>query len=605
MNLHIIKNRNEMQIKFNRTFFYLLIGVAIGIFSSTTTKAQLVAFPGAEGYGRYTTGGRGGAVYEVTNLKDDGSIGSLRWAVNQSGKRTIVFKVSGNIPLKDYLKISKGDVTIAGQTAPGDGICLSNYTLSVQANKVIIRFIRSRLGDTTIVRDSSGKPKLNSLGLPLHVEDDAAHGMGTYSNIIIDHCSFSWSIDEAASFYDNNNFTMQWCIISESLYRSYHSKGNHGYGGIWGGMGATFHHNLLAHNSSRNPRFCGARYHQSTASTEVVDLVNNVIYNWGFNSVYGGELGSQNVRLNYYKPGPATKSSVRNRILNPTIDSGTNSGLGKFYVADNYVDGSLETTADNWGLGVQGVSDAQKTQIKVTTPFPIAPLTEQTPQDAYNSVLQFVGNNYPKRDTIDSRIINETRTGTVTYGGKGYPLEQNMDTSKVYGIIDSQSQVGGWPVLNSTTPPVDSDHDGMPDDWEVAHGLDPNNPADRNNLDSSGYTMLEVYLNGLVSNSIISSVRNETAVPDDFLISANFPNPFNPATTIQYSIPHGGNVRIKIFDSIGKEVRELYSGYMNAGTHNVRWNSKDNSGKNAASGVYIFSITYNGLMKSIKLVLLK
>lgn len=605
MNLHIIKNRNEMQIKFNRTFFYLLIGVAIGIFSSTTTKAQLVAFPGAEGYGRYTTGGRGGAVYEVTNLKDDGSIGSLRWAVNQSGKRTIVFKVSGNIPLKDYLKISKGDVTIAGQTAPGDGICLSNYTLSVQANNVIIRFIRSRLGDTTIVRDSSGKPKLNSLGLPLHVEDDAAHGMGTYSNIIIDHCSFSWSIDEAASFYDNNNFTMQWCIISESLYRSYHSKGNHGYGGIWGGMGATFHHNLLAHNSSRNPRFCGARYHQSTASTEVVDLVNNVIYNWGFNSVYGGELGSQNVRLNYYKPGPATKSSVRNRILNPTIDSGTNSGLGKFYVADNYVDGSLETTADNWGLGVQGVSDAQKTQIKVTTPFPIAPLTEQTPQDAYNSVLQFVGNNYPKRDTIDSRIINETRTGTVTYGGKGYPLEQNMDTSKVYGIIDSQSQVGGWPVLNSTTPPVDSDHDGMPDDWEVAHGLDPNNPADRNNLDSSGYTMLEVYLNGLVSNSIISSVRNETAVPDDFLISANFPNPFNPATTIQYSIPHGGNVRIKIFDSIGKEVRELYSGYMNAGTHNVRWNSKDNSGKNAASGVYIFSITYNGLMKSIKLVLLK
>ncbi len=605
MNLHIIKNRNEMQIKFNRTFFYLLIGVAIGIFSSTTTKAQLVAFPGAEGYGRYTTGGRGGAVYEVTNLKDDGSIGSLRWAVNQSGKRTIVFKVSGNIPLKDYLKISKGDVTIAGQTAPGDGICLSNYTLSVQANNVIIRFIRSRLGDTTIVRDSSGKPKLNSLGLPLHVEDDAAHGMGTYSNIIIDHCSFSWSIDEAASFYDNNNFTMQWCIISESLYRSYHSKGNHGYGGIWGGMGATFHHNLLAHNSSRNPRFCGARYHQSTASTEVVDLVNNVIYNWGFNSVYGGELGSQNVRLNYYKPGPATKSSVRNRILNPTIDSGTNSGLGKFYVADNYVDGSLETTADNWGLGVQGVSDAQKTQIKVTTPFPIAPLTEQTPQDAYNSVLQFVGDNYPKRDTIDSRIINETRTGTVTYGGKGYPLEQNMDTSKVYGIIDSQSQVGGWPVLNSTTPPVDSDHDGMPDDWEVAHGLDPNNPADRNNLDSSGYTMLEVYLNGLVSNSIISSVRNETAVPDDFLISANFPNPFNPATTIQYSIPHGGNVRIKIFDSIGKEVRELYSGYMNAGTHNVRWNSKDNSGKNAASGVYIFSITYNGLMKSIKLVLLK
>ncbi|MDP3580528.1 MAG: pectate lyase, partial [Ignavibacteria bacterium] len=291
------------------------------------------SFPGAEGFGKYTTGGRGGTVYEVTNLNDDNLPGSLRWAISQSGPRTIVFRVSGTIQLKSTLSISKGDLTIAGQTAPGDGICLRDYTLSVNANNVIIRFIRSRYGDAISTN-----------------EDDAIHGMGYYKNIIIDHCSFSWSVDETASFYNNENFTMQWCLISESLYASIHAKGNHGYGGIWGGTNASYHHNLLAHHTSRNPRFAGGQ----TATCVNVDFRNNAIFNWGFNSAYGGEEGKINVVSNYYKSGPATSSGVKARILDASPNPTEGKGVGQFFVDQNYVEGYAAITANNWAGGVQG-----------------------------------------------------------------------------------------------------------------------------------------------------------------------------------------------------------------------------------------------------------
>jgi hypothetical protein len=442
--------------KFRRII--MIIGVIMGTVS--ISPAQQLAFPGAEGFGRFTTGGRGGRVIEVTTLNDGGA-GSLRNAIDASGKRTIVFRVSGTIALNSRLSINNGDVTIAGQTAPGDGICLRNYDVYIGADNVILRYLRFRLGDEK------------------QVEADAIWGRNQ-RNIIIDHCSMSWSVDETASFYDNENFTMQWCIISESLYNSVHSKGAHGYGGIWGGMGASFHHNLLADHSSRNPRFNGSRY-SGQPDREIVDHRNNVIYNWGGNSAYGGEAGNQNMITNYYKYGPATRNgNVRYRIVNPSDD------LGKWYVADNYVFGYPDVTADNWADGVQPDHPGD---IRVDTPFPFAPVVTHSANNAFELVLADAGAVLPNRDAVDARIVAEVRSGTATYGGVW---------GAGSGIIDSQTQVGGWPELQTYNVPIDNDHDGMADDWEQANGLDPTNPEDRNgDFDGDGYSNLEDYLNTL------------------------------------------------------------------------------------------------------------
>ena len=428
-------------------------------------SGQLPAFPGAEGFGRYTSGGRGGDVWVVTNLTDSVTKplpGSLRWALNKTGPRTIVFAVSGNIELKRRLSISKGDVTIAGQTAPGDGICIKGNTVSVDADNVIIRYVRFRCG----------------IDLPTEEPPDAITGIRR-RDIIIDHCSMSWSVDEAASFYDNTNFTMQWCIISESLYNAGHYKGEHGYGGIWGGMGASFHHNLLASHTSRNPRFCGARYHPDTKEKEIVDFRNNVIFNWGFNSSYGGEIGHQNMINNYFKPGPATKKTVLNRIVEP-FDS-----LGRWYLSGNYITGSRQVTSDNWAGGVQG-DFAKAKGIRVNEPFTFAPVKTQKASKAYKLVLKNAGAVLPRRDVLDERIVRETVTGICAYGdsyGAGT------------GIIDSQNNTEGWPELRTYGLLPDTDADGMPDKWELSKGLNPDDPADRNTKARSGYTMLEEYLN--------------------------------------------------------------------------------------------------------------
>jgi hypothetical protein len=303
----------------------------------------------------------------------------------------------------------------------------------------------------------------------------------------------SWSVDECASFYDNTNFTMQWCLLSESLYESVHDKGRHGYGGIWGGKGATFHHNLLAHHSSRNPRFCGSRY-SAQPELEKIDHRNNVIYNWGGNSCYGAEGGSYNIVNNYYKYGPAT--SPKDRIISPDPDNGGNNqpaGVwGSFYITDNYVWGYPGTTEDNWAYGVEGVSSADKELIKLMEEVDAPPITEHTAEVAFEHVLANVGAVLPVRDILDQRVVHETMTGTATYGGV---------FGAGRGIIDTQGTVGGWPSLSSTTPPADTDHDGMPDDWEDAMGLDKNNPDDRNgDKNGNSYTDLEDYLNSLVES---------------------------------------------------------------------------------------------------------
>lgn len=446
-------------------------------FCSATSFAQKqLAFPTAEGYGKYTVGGRGGKVYEVTNLNDSGE-GSLRAAVEAEGPRTVVFRISGTIDLKSSLDISNPYITIAGQTAPGDGICIKRYPLMIRADEVIIRYIRVRLGD------ESG-------------DDADAIGSRYNKNLIIDHVSASWSVDEVMSIYHNENVTVQWCLIAESMYKSNHIKGTHGFGGIWGSNNSTYHHNLLAHHTSRNPRFasgCGN-----------TDYRNNVLYNWGYQSCYGGEKQQNgkpqfnftkvNMVANYYKPGPATKpGEVSHRIASPSTRDG-DAEYGKWYIAENVVEGNTSVTADNWNGGVQ----PSKSVFKLDEPWPSMPIKQQTAEEAYESVLDNVGATLPKRDAVDARIVDETRNGTATYEGPTYTQKQSVpDKSKKCGIIDSQKDVGGWPELNSTTAPTDTDHDGMPDDWEIMKGLNPNNAADRNNVAADGYTNLEAYLNWL------------------------------------------------------------------------------------------------------------
>jgi hypothetical protein len=419
------------------------------------------AFPGAEGFGAFTPGGRGGKVYVVTTLEDYGEDepvipGSFRAAVEAEGKRIIVFAVGGNIWLKRGIYIENSYLTIAGQTAPGDGICLGCRPVHVSdgCHDVILRYLRVRMGDVT-------------------PGDDDTIGGRYCQNVILDHCSASWSIDECVSFYDNENVTIQWCLVAESLNMSHHAKGHHGYGGIWGGDKSSFHHNLLAHHTSRNPRF----------SRGLSDYRNNVIYNWGHNSAYGGEEGKINIIANYYKSGPATWEPVRDRIVDP-------SPSGKWYVADNYVVGFPKVTKDNWDGGVQ-LRDEDLTdleEIRSREPFPAAPVTTQTAEQAYESVLAQVGANRPTRDSSDTRIIEEVRTGTAKYGTKW--------DGGGKGIIDSQKDVGNWPDLNGAPAPLDSDGDGMPDAWEKAHGLNPHDASDAAaDPDGDGYTNIEEYLN--------------------------------------------------------------------------------------------------------------
>lgn len=455
-----------------------------------------------EGGGTKITGGDGGTVYRVSRLDDEiDSItgrpmaGTLRYAINQVGARRVLFTVSGTIHLKSALRISAGNITIDGQSAPGDGICLADYPLIIDgANNVIVRFLRVRLGDVS------------------NTEYDAVSANDA-TGVVLDHLSCSWSVDECVSCYGNTNFTMQYCIVSESLKISVHGKGSHGYGGIWGGTNASFHHNLLAHHDSRTPRFD----HDYVNSTHIgpIDFVNNVVYNWGGNSAYGGEgstngAGGRHINFvsNYYKPGKATKNSVKARLLNPTTKCGPtekdpHAGCtgklggtvdpGKFYLANNIMDGSPSVTSDNWS-GVYPDEASKKEQCKATSRWMegLTPLVnEQTAEAAYETVLAKAGCSL-LRDAVDTRIIEEVRTGTYTYeGSKG----------STGGLIDTQSDVGGWPELQTAARETDTDYDGIPDTWEKKNGLDPNNPLDARQITLvTGHTNLDVYLNDIVAH---------------------------------------------------------------------------------------------------------
>ena len=542
--------------------------MALGAVPTADALADnLPAFPGAEGFGRYTTGGRGGAVYHVTKLDDDGSEGSFRWACNKSGVRTIVFDVSGTIYLKSALQLKKGNVTIAGQTAPGDGICIADYPFTIDSDNVIIRFMRFRLGNR-------------------HVDKHEGDGLGGMDrkNIIVDHCSISWSIDECLSVYGSKNITLQWNIVSQSLKKSGHSKGNHGYGGNWGGSGATYHHNLLAHHDSRVPRL-GPR--PGTQKDERMDMRNNVMYNWGGNGCYGGEGMTVNIAYNYYKPGPTTlkrTKAMQYRLAAPgirTVDyclnkaaiaayyktatgtavtkndvSGSSDGTnnyveisgtkykidmttnkidvggkqvtvswndwkpmlhvwGKFYAEGNYNPKSADMNKDNFKYGIANQIDKSgndKTYpgdnaIKLTVPMPFEGVTTHTAQDAYEKVLAYAGASL-HRDWVDEQMVNDTRKGIATSTGSGNTggIINSQNDNKPAGAAADWSP---WPdlVTDTSISVADTDGDGIPNYWEDANGLDKNNAADGNLTDAEGYTNLERYMNSLVAD--IMAKENE------------------------------------------------------------------------------------------------
>ena len=524
---------------------------------SISTMAQAPAFPGAEGHGRFVTGGRGGKIYHVTNLNDSGT-GSFREAV-KSGKRIIVFDVAGVIALKSDLKFAD-NITILGQTAPSPGITLRYYTVQPGSNN-IIRFIRIRRGQEKNINDGAD-----------------ASWQRNKTGIIFDHCSFSCSIDEVASFYDNNNFTMQWCTVAESLTNPGHSKGAHGYGGIWGGKLASFHHNFVAHLMNRGPRFNGARYGwtgytdnkeystykwQNTVQAENVDFRNCVMYN-AQGTCYGGPGGGQiNIVNNYYKAGPShslkgttlnglkvdvstgKERGSQDRITIVTLSTQSNSDknhpelydmTSRYYINGNTTEttkGSKTANKDWKGVSYDNgvpslngeyyspdannyygdavahttISGKSCVKIKMDEPAPTGQVTTHSAAEAYEKVLAYVGASL-YRDEIDARYMEEAKTGTATYQGS---ITQSP------GIIDKVSDVKGYTEANfgtgSRPAGFDTDKDGIPDEWEKANGLNPNDASDAltYSLDKKDYyTNIEVYANSLVEN--IMKSENEDAI---------------------------------------------------------------------------------------------
>ena len=568
-----------------------ILFLAAAALSATATFAQndAPAFPGAEGHGRYVTGGRGGVVKHVTNLNDSGP-GSLRTAVSGSAKKIVVFDVSGVIALKSDLKIG-ANTTIAGQTAPYPGITLRYRTVRPDADNVIVRFIRVRRGQEKDV-------------------NDGADAIWTRENdgMIFDHCSFSWSIDEVASFYDNNNFTMQWCTAAESLNNAGHGKGAHGYGGIWGGKLASFHHNMIAHVTNRVPRFNGARYewdgYKSNAmydeykwanpvQAENVDFRNCVMYNWGnSNGCYGGPGGGQiNIVNNYYKGGPATPDSKAQRVTEISVaSSGNSSGhpdiygmTSRYYINGNTTETNSGTITENrdwngvnydsgvftidgekWSLDTLNLygdevehkanTDGEMcVRIKMDQPAPEGQVTTHSAATAFDKVMSYCGVSL-YRDDVDSRYMEEARTGTATYKGS----VTNED-----GLIDIVADVNGYTEDNfpSETRPegFDTDQDGMPDEWETANGLDPNNPDDANlytlDTEKGWYTNVEVYINSLVEHIVKAQNADAITAVDEYYPACVPVTGIDNAPTVSSEI-----VKIEYFTLGGTKVSEPVKG---------------------------------------------
>ena len=526
--------------------FALLLSGSLSVWGQ-----RLISFPGAEGAGKYTSGGRGTAaspttVFEVTSLADTNTPGTLRYALSQSAtaalSRTVVFRVCGTIHLLTNLRVP-ANTTLAGQTAPGDGICLADRPVTINGNNVIARFIRFRMGD-----------RYQNQGMVDGAGGDDAFG-GRYNvKTIVDHCTMSWSTDEAFSVYHGDSTTLQWNLISEPLDYSYHFEAgdtdfeHHGFGGIWGGRSASFHHNLIAHCKGRMPRFAGCSgYTPVAAGTENADFRNNVIYDWGSYSTNGGEGGNYNMVNNYYKYGPATSTGssvgvpIKSMLMNPgRTTTAPVLPYPHVYLSGNYVDGYPAVTSRNW-LGVIpfGGTRADTAQMKMTTPFNLLAVPTQTAPDAYTAVLAQAGCVLPARDVLDQRIINDVRnrTGGLIDVQGGFPAHVTP-----YSV----SQVA-WPVLTCGAAPADTDHDGMTDAYELANGLNPNNATDRQNVAANGYTNLGNYLNGIVSVLLGSKeATNEEGL-------GVYPNPAHGQFTLAHPIA-GRTATIEVYSFDGRRV---------------------------------------------------
>jgi len=446
-----------------RHFLVILLSVGMLFPLEAQLTKHLPAFPQAEGFGAYALGGRGGKVIFVDNLNNDGP-GSLRAAIENPEPRIVIFQISGTIELQSDLSVKHPFITIAGHTAPGDGICLKNFPLKIhRTNDVIVRGIRVRPG------------------IELIKEGGSSDGISVYHsrNVIIDHCSASWSTDEILNT-NNLNFdvTVQWSIFSESLNYSV-QKRDHGYAATLGGTRTSYHHNLLAHNKGRNPSIGGGDRDRRSE----LDIRNNVVYNW-VSRVCDGKPHVVNFVANYYRPGPATSSN--NRKVVAEIQSSERYGFhSQWYIEDNYIEGFPELSSDNWSGAVRFRSGCSMEKNRIYTPFDNANYMTRDATKAYTEVLDHAGVTIPRRDAVDKRVIGDVRTGTATFGN---------------GIIDKVEEVGGWPELRTYDVLVDTDKDGMPDEWEIIEGLNIQDPSDRYGVkEGEVYDNLERYLNQLAS----------------------------------------------------------------------------------------------------------
>lgn len=430
-----------------------IIAAALLALIQGIVHAALPSFPGAEGFGATTPGGRGGRVILVTNLEDAGP-GSLRAACEAEGPRIVVFRVGGVIELQSDIRVTNPYLTIAGQTAPGGGICLKSYSLYIRdTHDVVVRHLRVRPGDV------SGK---------------AVDAITVYlsQRVVLDHCSTSWAIDEVLSATMSQDVTVQWCMITESLHDSVHPKGPHGMGSLFaynGEGGISVHHCVYAHHNARSPRPGGMK----DMPGFTLDFRNNVIYNWGNWCGYNDTLPQKITYVgNHLRPGPSTAEKVlRTAFL---IDGVANS----FYAADNIMDGYPEATADNW-LMMRFSKNVTREAVDAGAPHPAPPITMTPTRDLLAVLVEGCGATLPRRDAVDARVLDEICSGR----GR---------------IINSQTEVGGWPDYAAGEAPPDADEDGMPDPWETARGLNPNDPADASeDADGDGYTNIEAYINGL------------------------------------------------------------------------------------------------------------